>query len=175
MSKIIFIGPPSVGKTSLIRRYFSGEFPGVDINPTYIANCTVVKGAILFDTPGQEKFATVNAVLVNNMDAVVIVTDADNLAEQDPLGAYVSLCESRDKSYIIALNKTDLLDADEVIEYQGMLMREFRIDAVCVVSALTGEGMDGLMDAALALAEKNRMIVTTNEFAVERDEKGGCC
>lgn len=175
MSKIIFIGPPGVGKTCITYRYFFGEFPDHETQPTYIAYCTMVKDALLYDTAGQERFAPINAVLVNNMDAVVIVTDADHLAEEDPLGAYVSLCESRDKSYIIALNKADLLDCNEVISCEGMLMRDFRADAVCVVSALTGDGMAGLMDAALALAERQRMKVTTKSVVVEREEESGCC
>lgn len=178
MSKIILIGPPGVGKTCLSYRYFFDKFPDQETQPTYVAYCTIVKDAILYDTAGQERYAPICAALVTTMDAVVIVTDADRLLD---VGVYVSLCESRGKSYIIALNKSDTLDVNECIEYERALLNEFEADAVVIVSALTGDGMDVLMDAALALAERERQRVVVKSLDIASNDglkdlkEDGCC
>jgi G3E family GTPase len=51
---------------------------------------------------------------------------------------------------LIVLNKADLLSADEVLEVEDTLKREFTRAPVFTMSALAGQGVDGWLDFVLA-------------------------
>lgn len=172
------LGPPGVGKTCMVHRWFFGEFPTV-VNPTFCVYGSLVKGALIWDTAGQEKFAPVAATILNKANAAVIVVDADSMAEfPGPLGFYADMCEGRRVPFVVAVNKADLLGrSTKAVELAEAVSASVGAEAVIAVSALSGDGMDDLLLQAIATAEKNKRmeIVPVPITAEENKAIKHCC
>lgn len=181
--RIAIVGRPNAGKSTLVNailgeeRMITGPEPGLTRDS--IASELAWKGRQLrlFDTAGlrrkarisekAEKLSASDAIrAIRFAEVVVLVTEADRpLEQQDLIIANMALDEGR--ALVIAINKWDTVeDKQKVLKDIRETAIEKLADAsgvtVLPVSALSGRGIDKLMDAILAAhATWNRRVPTS--------------
>ena len=125
-SKVILIGDASVGKTSLILRYFERKFTS-EIQSTIGTNFftkifpeeptpdrKVLHKMDVWDTCGQERFMAIASVFYKNANAVVFVVDASNRKTLEKAEEYLKEVKSNQTTpqfILLCVNKIDLLPA----------------------------------------------------------------
>lgn len=160
---ITFLGHVDHGKTSLLdkiinRDVVSGESGGIT---QHIRAYTINKDdrQISFvDTPGHEAFTEMRARGANVTDIAVLVVAADDGVMPQTEEA-ISHARAAEVPIVVALNKTDLPGVDLNRALQGLssndlLPSEWGGDVeVIQTSAMTGAGIDDLLETLLTVAE----------------------
>jgi translation initiation factor IF-2 len=160
---ITIMGHVDHGKTSLLdairkTKVTEGEAGGIT---QHIGAYQVdVNGAILtfLDTPGYAAFSSMRQRGAKVTDIVVLVVAADDGVQPQTVEA-INHAKAAEAPMIVAINKIDKPDADPNIAKQGLLTHEivaedFGGDVQMVpVSALTGQGLDDLLEAIALQAE----------------------
>ena len=160
---ITFLGHVDHGKTSLLDRILgidvvSGESGGIT---QHIRAYQIQKddSRIAFvDTPGHEAFTEMRARGANVTDIAVVVVAADDGVMPQTEEA-ISHARAAEVPIVVALNKIDLPGVDENRAMQGLssndlLPSEWGGDVeVIKTSAITGDGIDDLLDTLLTVAE----------------------
>ncbi|MBN1522426.1 MAG: translation initiation factor IF-2 [Candidatus Aureabacteria bacterium] len=160
---VTFMGHVDHGKTSLLDRVRNSDVAKSEsggITQHIGASCVETpKGKIVFlDTPGHEAFTAMRAMGANVTDIVVLVVAADDGIMPQTEEALDHAREA-EVPIIVAVNKVDKPDANpERVKRQlaerGLTPEEWGGDTICVnVSALTGEGIDALLDMILLQSE----------------------
>ena len=160
---VTVMGHVDHGKTSLldyIRRtkVAAGEVGGITQHiGAYSVNTD--KGTITFlDTPGHAAFAAMRARGAKVTDVVVIVVAADDGVMPQTIEA-IEHSRAADVPVIIAVNKIDKEDADPErtrndLAAQQVIPEKWGGDTIFVdVSAMTGQGVDDLLEAISLQAE----------------------
>jgi translation initiation factor IF-2 len=162
---VTFLGHVDHGKTSLLdyligTRIVKGEAGGIT---QHIRAYQVDKDGRLIsfvDTPGHEAFTEMRARGANVTDIAVLVIAADDGIMPQTEEA-ISHAKAAEVPIVVALNKIDLpgVDANRVLtqltEY-GLTPSEWGGDVEVVrTSAITGQGMDELLETLLTVAELN--------------------
>ena len=160
---VVFMGHVDHGKTSLLdkirnAKVAAGEAGGIT---QHIGAYTVAigKSKITFlDTPGHEAFTAMRARGANLTDIAVIVVDgADGVMPQTKEA--IQHAKAAGVSLMVALNKKDLraFNADRVkqqLQGMGVNPEDWGGDVICCpVSALTGDGIDNLLENIAVQAE----------------------
>jgi len=201
LADVGLVGLPNAGKSTLISR-ISAARPKIADYPftTIVPNLGVVKYRdetfVVADMPGLIQGASEGIGLghqflrhVERCRALVHVVDTFPIDESDPLENY-HLIEAELKAYrediwarprLIALNKADILPRESF----GPLRQKFEALGVplVIVSAVTGEGMERLLDAlcellASAAPEEDTLLIpvlkVTDEafWDIEVNEEG---
>ena len=201
LADVGLVGLPNAGKSTLISR-ISAARPKIADYPftTIVPNLGVVKYRdetfVVADMPGLIQGASEGIGLghqflkhVERCRALVHVVDTFPIDESDPLENY-HLIEAELKAYrediwarprLIALNKADILPRESF----GPLRQKFEALGVplVIVSAVTGEGMERLLDAlcdllASSAPEEDTLLIpvlkVTDEafWDVEVNEEG---
>jgi len=176
---ITFLGHVDHGKTSLLDRIIhtdvaAGEKGGIT---QHIRAYRIMKGdqPIAFvDTPGHEAFTEMRARGANCTDIAVLVVAADDGVMPQTEEA-ISHAKAAGVPIVVALNKIDLPGANPDRVFQQLataelLPSEWGGDVEVVrTSAVTGDGIDELLDTLLTVAE-------LNEFSANPDAPGsGVC
>ncbi len=110
------------------------------------------------DTPGHAVFTEMRARGADVTDIVVLVVAANDGIMPQTREA-ISHAKAANKTIIVAINKSDLASADPVkvktgLMEEGLVPTDFGGDIECVeVSALTGMGMNDLLDLLVLQAE----------------------
>ena len=165
MLKIAFAGNPNVGKTALINeiagsRLTVGNWPGVTVEKKEAQFNYKGEDIFLIDLPGvyslspysNEEIITRDFIINENPDLIINVVDSTNLERNLYL---TTLLKELNKPMLIALNLFDefqkldhRLDENQFSEFFGL---EF-----VKTSARTREGLDELLNKAIALAKENK-------------------
>ncbi len=176
---VTFLGHVDHGKTSLLDRIIdidvvSGEKGGIT---QHIRAYRVEKEgrAIAFvDTPGHEAFTEMRARGANVTDIAVLVVAADDGVMPQTEEA-ISHARAAEVPIVVALNKIDLPGvtsqrALEQLAANELLPTEWGGDVEVVkTSAITGEGIDDLLETLLTVAE-------LHEYTANPDRPGtGTC
>lgn len=165
--KVIFIGNPYVGKTSIIQRYVTKKFNDKYNASVGIAyqrikvkvNSTSLVKLNLWDTAGTEKYKSVTKTYFKGADAVLFVYDITDEQSFTVLPSWMTTvneeCEEGYLSYIIA-NKTDLNAQRTISTSKGSGYANTHGCTFMEISAKTGANIDELFtNIAKALYNKS--------------------
>lgn len=116
--KVVLIGDPSVGKTSIILRFVDDQFHTelVSTNAAKTKTRTLSFGKksvqlVLVDTVGQERFRTISRSMYREADAVIVVYDQANEKSFTSIKFWLNEVEkyaSEQTRKFIVSNKSDL-------------------------------------------------------------------
>jgi small GTP-binding protein len=157
--KVVVLGNSGCGKTAIITRWISGTFTTIS-KPTIGSNHErkrVVldgKGPVdlyVWDTAGQEQFQSLIPLYARSSCLAIIAAAIDDIQSFEAIPTWIdavgSSCETP-PPILLAVNKMDQIEtAAKTVE---QIHSEFdgRFLSVFFVSALTGEGISSLFNAA---------------------------
>ncbi len=181
--KLALVGRPNVGKSSLLNklsgfeRAIVDETPGTTRDPVDVRLSANGRDVLLIDTAGIRRPTRVEGELehhsvgraietIRRADVVLLVIDAsEGITDQD--ARLARLADSNDRAMVIVCNKWDaaaklgrkvptfVRDAHErypFLEYASMVL----------TSAITGDGVDGIIPAATVAGDSWRKVCQTS-------------
>jgi small GTP-binding protein len=168
--KAIIVGAPSVGKTSLVRRYQTGEF-----RESHTATVAADLSAITFDFPtgkvvltivdvgGQETFAALRHTFYVGSNHVIFVYDMTNketFKRITPLYEALSekICIQGDQHLVGSLvaNKSDLRNEAVINEEEGRMLANLLRLEYFETSARTGDRVSEMFLYAASESQRLR-------------------
>jgi Ras-related protein Rab-5C len=154
--KVVILGEPGVGKTSIISRYVTNQFSPVVISTTGASYSTKIlkiddENSIKFqiwDTAGQERFRSLAKIFYQNAVAVILVYDITVRETFEQLQKYwiKEIEENAPTDIILALaaNKSDMYENELVGLNEGKELAR-QLNAIFKsTSALNSKGIDDL-------------------------------
>ena len=171
---VTIMGHVDHGKTSLLdyirkSKVTAGEAGGIT---QHIGAYTVKVGErqiTFLDTPGHEAFTAMRARGAQATDIAVLVVAADDSVMPQTIEA-INHAKAADVPVIVAINKIDKPAADpdrvktDLTKY-GLVCEEWGGDTICVpVSAVTGQGVDELLDMILLQADTMELKANPNRL-----------
>jgi translation initiation factor IF-2 len=123
------------------------------------------------DTPGHEAFTALRARGANVTDVAIIVVAANDGVMPQTAEA-IAHAQAADVPIVIAINKMDLPTANPngvraALTQHGIVVEALGGDTVAAeISALTGEGVDDLLDMVSLVAEVEELTANPNAPAV---------
>lgn len=161
---VAIVGRPNAGKSTLLNKLVGQKIAIVTSKPQTTRNriqgiVTQPEGQIVFiDTPGiHEAKSFLNRQMMREINAAVEGIDvlllmADAIAMQPHAD---NLLIDRAKRFrgkvILALNKVDKLPKSKLLPILDAFQKEFPFAAMVPISALKGDGLDGLVEEILKL------------------------
>jgi small GTP-binding protein len=191
--RLVLLGDEHVGKSTLLCRFCRCEFDTAvfpTIGVSFVPHTFHLGGddltIDLWDTPGQDCYASHSALCVRDAAACIVVYDVDRPATfahaQEHIARYIANCHLPSPFVIVAGNKRDLLDPAGVEEEFARLEGVERGPCIkaFLVSALTGEGVVQLFEAAAAEIQRRHDRVATKpaaqlKAATVAREDSDCC
>ncbi len=173
---VTFLGHVDHGKTSLLDNILhlnvvSGEKGGITQHIRAYRIATEHGDVTFVDTPGHEAFTEMRARGANCTDIAVLVVAADDGVMPQTEEA-ISHAKAAGVPIVVALNKMDLPAANPDKALQGiaaneLIPSEWGGDVEIVrCSALTGMGMDDLMQTLLTVAELHELRANPDRPAI---------
>tara|TARA_B100000029_G_scaffold516253_1_gene627997 strand:+ start:4909 stop:7218 length:2310 start_codon:yes stop_codon:yes gene_type:complete len=160
---VTIMGHVDHGKTSLLdyireSNVIAGEAGGITQH-IGAYEVELENGGITFlDTPGHEAFSAMRARGTQVTDIVILVVAADEEVMPQTIEA-IDHAKAAEVPIIIALNKMDLENARpdrirEQLSHHGLLVEDWGGDIIaCEVSAITGDGVDNILEMVLLQSE----------------------
>lgn len=160
---VTFMGHIDHGKTSLLDKIRNSSVAKNEAGniTQHIGAYTVEKNGkkiTFLDTPGHAAFTAMRSRGANITDIVVLVVAADDGVMPQTIEA-IKHAQAAKTTIMVAINKIDLPTANpERVKSQlqslGLVPEEWGGDIICCpVSALTGKGIDNLLEMILLQAE----------------------
>ncbi|MFX1572528.1 MAG: Rab family GTPase [Promethearchaeota archaeon] len=168
--KIIIVGDPSVGKTSLILRYTNNAFRrsyvptlGVHVSSKIFKIENAIIQLALWDIGGQEKFQTMRQQFYRGSDAVFLIFDLTKPESFNNIPRWFSdvLAQLKNRSEeligFIVGNKKDLTDLRKIsADMADKLASQLSLRFI-ETSALSGENVDYAFSTIATLLYKSRL------------------
>ncbi|MEM6468570.1 MAG: translation initiation factor IF-2 [Planctomycetota bacterium] len=173
---VTFLGHVDHGKTSLLDyligiNVVSGEAGGITQHIRAYEVEKDERSVTFVDTPGHEAFTEMRARGANVTDIAVLVIAADDGIMPQTEEA-ISHAKAAEVPIVVALNKIDLEGVDpnrvltQLTEHQ-LTPSEWGGDVEVVrTSAISGEGMDDLLETLLTIAELNEYQANPDRAAL---------
>lgn len=172
---VVVMGHVDHGKTSLLDYIRNAKVTATEaggITQHIGAYRVDVDGKMItfLDTPGHEAFTAMRARGAQVTDIAVLVVAADDGIMPQTVEA-INHAKAAGVSIIVAINKMDKPTANpdrvkqELTEYE-LVPEEWGGDVICVpVSALTGEGMDSLLEMIQLVADMKELKANPDRMA----------
>lgn len=166
-------GKPNAGKSTLLNRMVGQKLSIVSPKPQSTRDRVVgirtdgLAQMIVLDTPGllEPAYALQHAMRATALEALreadVIIHVIDATQAIESLQAAAALSTAPRAPVITAVNKSDLLSTTRREELQRQLPEAL------VVSALTGDGVPGLMDRASALLPESPFLYPEDDVSTQ--------
>jgi len=183
--KLAVIGQPNAGKSTLVNallgadRLLTGPEAGITRDAIAIDWSWRGKPVTLWDTAGirrksrvtgkVEKLAVADGLrAIRFADAVIVLIDAGLEIERQDL-TLADLAAQEGRAVVIALSKWDMVEdkqkrLKDVKEDMAEILPEIRGVTIVPVSAHQEKGLDRLMDAVFAAAEKWNTRISTGQL-----------
>ncbi|WP_164103062.1 translation initiation factor IF-2 [Candidatus Laterigemmans baculatus] len=183
---VTFLGHVDHGKTSLLDKLVGidvakGEAGGITQHIRAYQIDKDDQKVTFVDTPGHEAFTEMRARGANVTDVAVLVIAADDGIMPQTEEA-ISHIKAAGVPIVVAMNKIDLEGADPTrvmtqMTEHGLTPSEWGGDVEIVrTSAITGEGLDELLETLLAIAELNEYRANPDRTAygvcIESEQQG---
>ncbi|MDD3429731.1 MAG: translation initiation factor IF-2 [Oscillospiraceae bacterium] len=172
---IVVMGHVDHGKTSILdairkTHVTTGEAGGITQHIGAYQVEINGKKLTFLDTPGHEAFTSMRARGANMTDIAILVVAADDGIMPQTVES-INHAKAAGVSIIVAINKMDKPTADpnrvmqELTEYE-LVAEEWGGDVICVpVSALTGQGMEQLLEMVSLTADVKELKANPNRRA----------
>lgn len=170
---VVVMGHVDHGKTSLLDKIRSANVVNKEAGGitqhigAYKVKCKDREICFL-DTPGHEAFTAMRARGAQVTDIAIIVVAADDGIKPQTIEA-IDHAKAAGVSIIVAINKIDKPNANvervkqELLEV-GLVAEEWGGDTICVpISAMTGEGIDTLLEMILLVADVKDLKANPNK------------
>src|SRR6266478_1512805 len=159
---VAIVGRPNAGKSTLVNRLVGQKIAIVTSKPQTTRNriqgiVTKAQGQIVFiDTPGlhdansalgRQMMKEVAAAL-EGIDVLLLMVDASRMHPHTDDLLLQKAQRFRGKT-ILALNKVDRLPKPKLLPLIESFSKAFEFSAIVPISALKGDGCDGLLDEIL--------------------------
>jgi translation initiation factor IF-2 len=163
---VTFMGHVDHGKTSLIDRLrqsdiAKGEAGGITQHiGAYKVTTDKGQSFVILDTPGHAAFTAMRARGANITDIVVLVVAADDGVMPQTEEA-ISHAKAANVPIVVAINKCDLPGANPMQVKQQLMVKGLQSEewggktGMVEVSAVTGKGIDDLVDRIMLEADIN--------------------
>jgi small GTP-binding protein len=183
--KVILLGDAGVGKTSIARRQAHGTFE-FKMTPTVGAShlrATMSVGdetvdLMLWDTAGQEQFASLVPMYARGAHVCIIVASIVNPDSCDNVALWRDrlLDSGEAPPVVVAVNKVDLLDGAP-LNIEALKEKLSAFASLYFVSARTGDCVDQLFTEVAQLAVRGREGQRAPEvdLAAAGGAGGACC
>ena len=172
---VCVMGHVDHGKTSILdairhTRVTSGEAGGITQHIGAYRVKVQGQDITFLDTPGHEAFTAMRARGAQATDIAILVVAADDGIMPQTIEA-INHAKAAGIDIVVAINKMDKPTANpdavkqELTKYD-LVPEEWGGDAICVpVSALTGQGIDDLLESVLLVAEVKELKANPNRRA----------
>ena len=172
---VTIMGHVDHGKTSLLDAIRNSNITDKEAGGitqaigAYQVECSGKKITFI-DTPGHEAFTEMRARGASVTDIVIIIVAADDGVMPQTKEA-IDHAKAANVPIIVAINKMDKPGANpdrvltELVEY-GLTPEAWGGDTIIVkISALTGEGIDSLLETILLVSEMRELKANINRYA----------
>lgn len=161
---VALVGAPNAGKSTLLNRLVGAKIsivsPKVQTTRTRVLGLLTVDQCqlVLLDTPGifaprrRLDRAMVAAAWqgAGDADAVVLLVDAARREIDDDTRAIISRLQESGRRAVLALNKIDRIRRDKLLPWIADLNQSGIFEAVFLISATTGDGVNDLLHHLVA-------------------------
>ncbi len=181
---IAIIGLPNVGKSSILNKLIGQKVAIVSSKPQTTRNRIMAvmtengAQAVFIDTPGihipktklgSYMMKSANSALMD-VDTVLFVTEARGKITEIE-SEMLEKAAGFGCKMILAVNKTDIVKKEAVLETIGAFADEYDFDAVVPVSAKTGEGMDTLKEEIVSNLDEGPMYFPEDELTDQPEKQ----
>ena len=156
---IAIIGPPNVGKSTLLNRILGTKVAIVSHKPQTTRNriVGVYHGdghqMVFMDTPGihrgrtpLQKSMVESAIAAFHEVDILLMMIGMNRPEAPEISSVVGNLKGRKRPVILAINKIDKGPREQLLPIINNLRGRYPFDEIIPISALKGDGLDKLLD-----------------------------
>ncbi|MHA1718956.1 MAG: Rab family GTPase [Promethearchaeota archaeon] len=157
--KISLIGSDGVGKTSIIIRYTKGTFSNsylmtlgcdfYEVNKRFMyKNDESSLDLFVWDIASQKSFEKIRSHYLQHTNFAIIVVDV-NRADEDFISPWIKDLKANSPTncpYIIVVNKSDLVETDEIAKIVENLKNKYKDTTIFYSSAKTGKNIHLIFD-----------------------------
>jgi len=161
---VALVGPPNVGKSTLLNRLLGQKISIVTPKPQTTRNriLGIVNGpdhqVVLLDTPGiHEARSPLNQEMVkialdtlSEVEAILFMTDV-TLPPPSPARNPARFLEGRSQPVLLIINKIDLVAREKLLPILAGYQALFPFQAIIPISARTADGTDLLLKEVISL------------------------
>ena len=172
---VALIGPPNVGKSTLLNHLLGQKISIVSPKPQTTRNriLGIINGEdhqiILLDTPGIHRaHSPLNLEMVKialdtltEVDAIIFMIDT-TFPLPEKINVTSEVLEKTKKPVLLLVNKIDLSSREKLLPILNVYKEFFPFQAMIPISAKTGDGVDILMQELLPLLPEGPRLYPEN-------------